>query len=528
VHERLDDEMRVYTEALCSLLYPHLLHPVPALTMIELRPKRGLVQGTVVMEAGTEVRSGPVGPERAVCRFRTTQPVRLQPVQLSDVELSWAGDGTSSVALRFAIDRGNDASELRLSPLRLHLLADPATASTMHLFFTRHVSRLKLTGESGDGAMTLQGGQWIVPGGLGEDEGLLPYASNVPMGLRLIQEYLCYRRKFWCVDILGLDRLRLDPNASSFSVEVFFDEAYPEAARFSREHIRMHCTPAVNLFSTDAEPIRVEHYEADYRVLPSPRFRKSMVVYDIEEVVGLEDGTAKRHTYTPYFAFRHGKTSGDDRLFVTRYRTAPGGLSQVLLSLAGSAETDPEHVLGETLSLRVRCTNGDLPRGNLQEGMIDKLEPSLPQIVETTNLTQPTRVLNPPVERHQDFFWQLVSHWSFNHLSLASREALVGLLSLYDWADSEANRRHLAGIRDVRWTAREMPYRGAVMRGAEMTVIMQDGHADDGELNLFGIVLARFLSLYATINSFVHLTIELTPSGKTFEWHPSQGSIPTL
>ncbi|HEX9007354.1 MAG TPA: type VI secretion system baseplate subunit TssF, partial [Bacteroidota bacterium] len=66
-------------------------------------------------------------------------------------------------------------------------------------------------------------------------------------------------------------------------------------------------------------------------------------------------------------------------------------------------------------------------------------------------------------------------------------------------------------------------------RGTEVTVEVNDGHfADEGDLCLFGLVLSEFYSLYATINSFVHLTIVTKPSEQRFRWQPARGSLPLL
>src|SRR5690606_8272972 len=118
-------------------------------------------------------------------------------------------------------------------------------------------------------------------------------------------------------------------------------------------------------------------------------------------------------------------------------------------------------------------------RERLQEGSIDRLAPDAPQVVDVSNVTQPTLNLDPPMGSRDEFFWQLVSHWSFNYLSVASRDALIGLLALYDWTGSDANKRRLAGISDVQWLPKEMPYRGGVIRGAEVRVTVQEGHFDD-------------------------------------------------
>ncbi len=532
IRERLDDELPQYTETLCRLLFPHFLKPVPSLALVELRPRPGEVQTTTLLPRGTEVRSEPVGEDRTVCRFVTTQDVRLQPLRLAAADLGRTPDGASELTLRFQLEGGADYHALKLSPLRLHLHADPATASFLHLFLTRHVRRVRVgPGGFGDdrpafGAepVTLQGQEWVQPGGLGEDEGLLPYSPQTFSGFRLLQEYLTFRRKFWCVDLRGLDRFAPSVPVGSFDVKVAFDRPYPEERRFRTEDLRLFCSPVVNLFEHDADPIRVDHRVPEYRVPVNQRQR--LEVYDVLSGVGVEDRTGRRHVYTPFLAFRHAR-SGDRRYFTESSGFGPTGRYQTSVSL-DTMEQDGS-LAPETLSLEVRCTNGSFPREKLQERTLTRLAPGVPDVARPSNLTQPTLILYPPVRRQQDFFWKLLSHWSFNYQTVASREALQGLIELYDWTDADANRRRAAGIQSVAWKPKEILYRGAILRGAEVTVQVQEDHfADEGDVVLFGLVLSRFFSMYATLNSFVHLNLELLLSGRTYQWQPKHGERPLL
>ena len=529
IHARLDDDLPQYTESLLQLLAPHFLKPVPALSIVEFAPKPGLVQETTPLEAGLEVRSEPVGEERARCRFTTTQEVRLQPLRLADVALRWPAQDRSSVRLRFALERGAQFEELDRERLRLYFHADAATASAMHLFFTRHVARVDFApvGDNQTRATTLHGQEWVQPAGLAPEEGLLPYGPQSFSGLRLLQEYLCFRQKFWFVDVRGLDRFSLPDDAEAFDLEVFFNRAYPEDKRFGTEQVRLHCAPVVNLFEHDAEPIRVEGLSYEHRVVPSVRYRHSIEAYDVQEVVGIEEASGERHVYTPYFSFRPENRTGGGRQYTTSRRMGPDGHPVIYIALR-SSEHDAA-LREETLSLQLRCTNGSLPREVLQEGALSQLGPGVPQVAAPRNLTRPTLIRYPPVPEQDDYFWKLISHWSFNHRSAARREAILGLLRLYDWADTAANRRRREGLEDVTWAPKDELQRGAVLRGAEVTMQVQDGHfADEGDLCLFGQVMSRFFTLYATINSFVHLTIETTPSERTYRWQPRTGSQPTV
>lgn len=526
IRERLDDEIPQYTEGLFQLMHPHFLKPFPSCSILQCNPKPGQVQETMTIEQGAEVRSRPVGDEKTSCRFTTTQAVRLNPLQLKEATLHWDSDGTASVTMRFALDSGIEYEKLDLHPLRLFFHAEPTVASMAYLFFTRHVKRMEI--RSGEKKVSLNGQVWIQPAGLAEEEGLLPYSRYSFNGFRLLQEYFQFRTKFWFVDLHGLDRFTPPEKAGTFEVQLFFDRSYPEEKRFRTENIRLHCTPIVNLFQDDAEPIRVERLVSEYLVIPSVRHRRSTRVYSVDTVVGIEERTGKQWEYEPYFSFH--RTDKTNRSFSTTVREGPSGRKETYLSISAPSVGDIEGKLPiETLTVELTCTNGGLPRDKLQEKMITQGGSGIPSVVEVENLTQPTLEVDSPAHDHPTFLWKLLSHLSFNHMTVASKEALRGVLSLYEWTDTEANRRRLAGIRDVAWAPKELMVRGAVLRGAEVTVQIEEGHfADEGDLCLFGLALSEFLSLYATINSFVHLTLVLMPSEKRYEWHTKKGQQPVL
>jgi len=534
IHKQLDDEMPEYTESLLQLLYPHFLKPVPALSIVEFAIKPGLVQETKVLERGAEVRSDPVGDEGVRCRFTTTQDVHLQPIHLKDVELRYGAGGTSSMKLHFELERGVAYSSLDMGRVRLYLRADASIASTMHLFFTRHVSHLKVTTPETNSSLALRGQRWVTPGGLAEDEGALPYEPNTFSGFRLLQEYMCFRRKFWFVDVRGLDRFEASDDVDEFAVEISFDRSYPEERRFQKENIRLYCTPVVNLFETDAEPIRITGEMAEHRIIPSMRYRRGVEAYDVQNVVGMEEATGRQHQYKPFFSFDHRpkdhRTSAEQgRFYTTSRRLGPTDRPEIHLSLSDAQLKALESIPAETLSVELRCTNGSLPREMLAEGMISKLAPDMPNIAEPRNLTQPTLIQHPPNQEESDFFWKLISHWSLNYKSVATKNALIALLELYDWTSSSANQRRLDGLREVNWKPKETMDKGAVLRGAEVTIEVEEGHfADEGDLCLFGLVLSRFFSMYATINSFVHLVIVTNPSEKRYEWTPRRGARTNL
>ena len=536
IREQLDDELPQYTEALCEMLFPHFLRPIPSLAMVSFQGQAGRLRETVRLPRGTEIQSAPVG-EGVTCRFVTTRDVVVQPIRLDDVELAWAPDGTSSVTLTFGFGAGVTLADLDLSTLRLYFHAEPATASAMHYFFTRRVREVMV--ESGlpgglsaglggvdNEAITLRGQEWVRPGGLDTREALLPQSERSFSGLRLVQEMLCFRPKFWCADLLGLGRFKPETDHGALRVTIRFDKAFPQPQRFGKEQIRLFTSPVINLFESDGEPIRVDHRSAEYRVVPDARHRTGVEVYAIRSVTGIEDVTGRRHAYASLLSpdrTAGGRTYTADtgRGFTDRYETT--------LTLQGIAPTEDGRLPVETLSLELQCTNGTVPREHLRERSLTKLASQTARGIEVENFTQPTLIRYPPTDRHTDFYWMLLSHWSLNYQSAATPQALAGVLGLYDWTDSEVNKRQIEGIRAVRWAPKERVHRGAVLRGSEVTIELDETRfADRGDAALLGLVLSKFFAAYATINSFAHLTIVLMPSGERMTWEPGSGDQPVL
>ncbi len=206
--------------------------------------------------------------------------------------------------------------------------------------------------------------------------------------------------------------------------------------------------------------------------------------------------------------------------------TGPDGRREVALVVAGFGD-DVDNLPVETLSITARCTNGTLPHETLGEGAICKPGPGLPNVASFKNLTRPTRELDPPLAADGQLYWKLLSHLAFNRMSVATPEALAGVLALYEWTGSEANRRRIDGLRDVAWAPKTRLHRRSVLRGSEVRLTVQEDHfSDTGDLLLFGEVLSAFLSGYATLNSFVHLTITAAPSGAEYQWQPTKGTQP--
>lgn len=540
LRQKLDDELPELTEGLVSLLWPHYLRMIPSLSVVELMPQAEKLQRTERVPAGVPVRSGPIAvplpeaqgatPRTVRCLYRTTQAVTLQPLRITHAEPAVRHDGRSVIRLGFALEQSARREEVDLSRLRLHLSAELPTACAMHLALTRQVDAIHWRlpqahdGHAAGEAVPLVGA-CIEPAGFSTEERLWPKADVAFSGYQLLLEYFTFREKFLFIDLCGLDVTKLPPQIMGFDLEIVLKQAYPADQRFSSDNVRLYCSPAINLFELDAEPIAIDHHEPEYRVVPAGHQGEHVEIYSVDAVESFDHDTAERCEYVPFSTFRHRggmlRHEAPERYFHTRVRPGVTGLHETWVILGGHAWDGVEDLPEESLSLRVTGTNGLLPRKGLREASLSELAASTPNVVGVRNLVAPTLPLYPPTDDR--FQWRVLSHLAPNFLSMMDAEVLRGALALYDWTHDELNRRRLAGILHVSQTLLEDVRGGSVERGVLIEVTL-DSHAfsGEGDVTLFGELLHRFFALYAEINLFTKLVLISLPTRARIEWPRSK------
>ena len=538
LRQKLDDELPELTEGLVSLLWPHYLRMIPSLSVVELQPANAKVQSTEVVDPGVVVRSSAISvpgahegdPPRTVqCEYRTTQAVALHPIRVTHAKPAVREDGRSVIRLAFALDAAARRDETDLSRLRLFLNADLPTAFSMHLALTRQVDAvLCRVPEVRNGEAVPLTGISVAPAGFTADERLWPKAENAFSGYQLLLEYFTFREKFLFVDVCGFDIALLPAAASRFELEFVLSHPYPGDQPFDAQNVRLFCTPVINLFALDAEPIDINHHDAEYRVRPAGHLGEHTETYSVDAVEAFDHASAQRYGYVPFSTFKHRggmlRHEAPERYFHTRVRSGVSGLHETWLVLGGHAWEAMSAVPEESLSLRMTGTNGMLPRKSLRAASLCELISNTPNVASVQNLVAPTLPLYPPTGDR--FQWRVLSHLAPNFLSLMNAEVLRGALSLYDWTDtelSELNRRRLDGIRWVSQSLLEEVSGGAVERGAHIEVTL-DSHAfaGEGDLMLFGELLHRFFEMYAEINLFTQLTVISLPSQTRIDWPRSK------
>jgi type VI secretion system protein ImpG len=70
--------------------------------------------------------------------------------------------------------------------------------------------------------------------------------------------------------------------------------------------------------------------------------------------------------------------------------------------------------------------------------------------------------------------------------------------------------------------------RAAFARGLKMRITLDDAAFENGRMYLFASVLERFLSEFASINTFIETTFDSPELGDFAHWAPRLGLRPTI
>jgi type VI secretion system protein ImpG len=372
--------------------------------------------------------------------------------------------------------------------------------------------------------------------GFERDESLLPESPRSFAGYRLLQEYFAFPEKFLFFDVKGLDRAVAASFPPAFDLVFSLRREFPQEKGVNAQTFRLHCAPIVNLFSHVAEPIRVTHLQAEYRVIPDVGRQTALEVHSVEEVSSTRPDEANPTVYEPFYSVRHAAAGEEAKTFWHATRRLSGRKdddgTEVYLTLVdlGFRPSVPDV---ETLTVRTVCSNRDLPArlpfGSSTRGADFELE-GAGVFTAIRCLRKPTATLRTPLRRGTQ--WRLISHLSLNYLSLVEGEtggpeALQEILKLYDFADSSVTRQQISGLTRVAARRVLRPVGSAsagFVRGLEVSVELDEAQFIGAGVYLFASVLERFLGLYASVNSFSQLVASTRQREGTLKrWPPRAG-----
>ena len=552
VHKRLDDDFPLFTESLLNVLYPHYLRPFPSCSIAQFVIEQGAGQMSmpVSLPCGTELSSKPV---RGVpCTFRTAYDIKLGPVRVKSARyrstaaaphgVRLPGNATASISIELELASPQFQWSAMGPYLRVYLDGESSQVSWLREALCHRVVALMV--------QTSVHEAWTGPHpqrprlvGFENAEALIDYDERSHSAYRLLTEYFAFPEKFNFIDLplpfnvnppgRGGKNAPLPDTGHlprtltlHFALSGIRSDADPARLleTVSARNFVLGCTPVVNLFKKNADPIRLTHKTSEYPLVVSARGAYGFEIYSVDKVYRVAQSTNGENIdeLRPFFSLNH-----EDLIGEAAGPVAPGGgywtvrRDEVLAQTSPGHESllsvvdinfDPVKAQAQTLSVRITATNRRLPN------LMTFGAPGGDLSIDGGAVAAEIRLLRKPTpsyafDQGQGNLWRLISHLSLNHLSLSGRgiDGLKEMLRLYDLPRSPMNRSQVDGLVGVEfkpataWLAGQ-PF-ASFVRGTEICLTVDEESFVGVGLGLFTAVLERFFALYAHINSFTQLTV---------------------
>ena len=294
------------------------------------------------------------------------------------------------------------------------------------------------------------------------------------------------------------------------------------------KHFKLHCSPAVNLFEKDGDPIRLEHRRNEYKVRPQSNNQQHFEVYSIQDVQSWSKDERRRQALIEFESFEHQINQTEKRDYykskVTE-RVNGRGLERYISFHTHNG--DIAQLGSETVLMKLECSNADLAE-RLSVGDVTYSTHKSPTFATFKNITKPTQSVSPQV--NGELQWQLIANMSLNYLSLVNIDVLKVLLSTYDFhsrVDRQAHRasmHRLDGIISSDMKPIDRVFRGVSVRGNLLNLVVDSTFfVNEGDMFLIASVINEFIRLYSSVNSFTELEVFDQASGEVYRWKSAIG-----
>lgn len=561
VQLKLEDQFPEFTQHLLAAIQPHYLAPTPSMCVAGFDPKDSdplLAEGYVVPR-GTALNATATDHGNAPVTFRSGHDVTLYPLKITEVEYLASRTAVASYAtaaevkaeaglrLRFAGTGGIPLEKLKIDALPLYLDGSEAIPGEL---YRQIIGETIAVLHRPAGSASAKPKVMPLPEQMGfdDDEALLPAEERSFRGYRLLSEFFACPERFLFARLRGLDAAFAEARDGACDVVLLFSRSsdlLPGA--LSPSNFRLFATPAINLFEKQLGRTPFSPDDHEFHLVPDRTRPLDFEIFRLLEVKAHMRDDLEARPVAPLYALGALLYDWRDALFYVP-RLTPRRLStrerklrkrgdytgtETWLSL--TAPGNPER-LGDIRELAIRAlvTNRELA-GELTFRGTQHFAPPGGPVRAVSVLRSPSKP-RPPLGL-DDGAWRVIAHLTPNYATLAPEDRddpamLRDHLALYGRRDDPGMRRQIDGIIGVRSRSivRRIPGRGqmAVARGTRITLTLDNASYDNGRLYLFSAIVERFLSEFATINSFTETEVVTPGEGVVAKWPARIGRKHTI
>ncbi|MGN6653129.1 type VI secretion system baseplate subunit TssF [Trinickia sp.] len=530
---KIDDDYPELSESLIEPTFPQYLRRFPAYSVAQFDMK-GVFDSlteSVPIARGTQLKTAEGG-----CLFRTTYDVVLAPVEITralyastptaplNVRLPPDASGMLSVTFRSA-KIGSRLDVAAPPTLRVHLAGQPSVVAALMDTLLMRTARAYV--EDSEGRWTRLSTIAVAPAGFGPHDWLVTDAKEPGQPFGLLGEYFAYGERFHFVDIdlASVCAAALGESVGESQHEQLTlhwvvagmapnSRAAQQLAHLSADHLKLFCTPVVNLFERKDVSLKYDRQSGVWPIHAQAKNDAHTEVWSVDQVC-TEQGNRLRSS-----AALMTSHAGPTWTFIQRSGplSSETGLVAALRLDGADGPMEPVPEMNK-LAADVTCTNGNLPHslpfgasgGDMQ------LAAKKSSTQKVVLLHASTAVVQLP--RTNGALWRLIGQQTPHALRL-TQAGLPALKQLFQqFAQlSPSQAQHIDGITGLKhrsvMTLMARKPQPAMVRGIEVTLEIDEQRFVAHSVAVFARVMERFFAPYAPSNSFVQLVIgSRSPSG---------------
>ncbi len=539
ISKKLEEDYPAFTESMFEASYPHFLRPLPSYSVARI-DYRNFVDpsATQTVRRGTLMYA--TASTNVTCRFRTVYDLELGPLSIMGARFSPIISAPAGLRLPpaasscISIDI-HGASLVKHFPLqgklRLFIDGEPSFRATLIDALFLHAA--------GACVQSDEGGPWrqlaevpVALAGFNDDESMAPVTARTHPAFRLLTEYFCYAEKFNFIDLdlagigallpAGSDRFTLHLPLTGLGAD---SDAARLLASISPARLLLNCTPVINLFEKNADPINMKHAAVDYPVLADSHLAKGFEVHSVTKVRLIR--STRNGSDVTELAPLYG-VNGDASVNLNKANywivrrdaaiaaVSPGHEYRIALI---DQNFDLHNEPTDTLSMDLLCTNRDLPAQLPIGAEAGDLR------AESMFIDSPIRLLRKPSNTcrfasDKGAHWRLISHMTLSHATLDADglPELRAMLALYNLTRSAIVQRQINGIVGlecgaVRAWVRTHPV-ASLMPGIGIRLTVDERAFAGSSLYAFAQVMDHYFSLNGQLNCFTQLEIVSQQTGE--------------
>jgi type VI secretion system protein ImpG len=530
-------------------MLPDYQAPIPSMSVVKLEAENLSTAGVVIPKA-SEVETNVDSMKQ--CKFQTCYETYLWPVEITNVQFDnspfvapkprWQEKAKSIFKIELTGEyKGVSLAETGLEKLRIFINGQWHHTLKVYELLFKHSIGIAI--DNGDEGIRYLSKNQLKAVGFDSNEAVVPYSQRSSAGYRLLVENFTFPEKFRFFELEGI-LSSLPKQSNKCSIYIYLDTESAELEKqVDKDMFLLGCTPIINLFEQELEPIRPEISEYEYQL--TPRYMDS----EISEVIGISEVIAFDHKgnkqiVSPFYGQTHPKYHGHDDLFWhIRRETASwaGGYvesgTETFLSLVDATFENSAMEYGDgnsVLTVRANCSNRNLPASMpFGDDELGLLMPERGDVIKKIRCLTPfTHAVRPILADATR--WQLVNHLTLDTFSGEDAcNKLKEVLRLYDFRASPQTKGMIDNIYRVviePSTARVIQ-KGKVSfaTGSEIEITFANDDFSGSGMFFFASILDHFFAQFAAINSYTRLSLRLKEQEQIYyQWPARVGDCPLL